>query len=46
MCEECTGLSLKVSVEAFSTCGGPGMDEGDTPRFPYMPHVACYRAPR
>eukprot|EP00438_Fugacium_kawagutii_P021316 Skav200337 [mRNA] locus=scaffold26:61987:62943:- [translate_table: standard] len=41
MCVECTGCSPKVQVEAFSSCGG-GLDDDNTPKFPYMPHVLKY----
>lgn len=41
MCVECTGCSPSVQVEAFSSCGG-GLDDDNTPKFPYMPHVLKY----
>ncbi|CAK9001148.1 unnamed protein product [Durusdinium trenchii] len=41
MCIECTGWSPAVFVEAYSACG-EGLDDGNTPRFPYMPHVLKY----
>lgn len=41
MCIECTGCSPTIQVEAFSSCGG-GLDDDETPKFPYMPHVLKY----
>lgn len=41
MCVECTGCSPSVQAEAFSSCGG-GLDDDNTPKFPYMPHVLKY----
>ena len=39
---ECTGSRPHVSVHAHSACGGKGVDDGQVPRFPYMPHVLKY----
>ncbi|CAE7260988.1 PDK, partial [Symbiodinium sp. CCMP2456] len=42
MCWECTGRRPSVFVNAHSACGGKGTDDGQVPRFPYMPHVLKY----
>ena len=39
---ECTGSRPSVFIDAFSACGGKGVDDGHVPRFPYMPHVLQY----
>ncbi|CAJ1404871.1 unnamed protein product [Effrenium voratum] len=41
MCVSCTGLCPNVFVDAYSACGN-GLDDDDTPRFPYMPHILKY----
>ena len=41
MCIECTGCSPAIYVDSYSSCGA-GLDEDNTPKFPYMPHVLKY----
>ena len=41
-CWECTGRRPSVFINAHSACGGKGADDGQIPRFPYMPRVLKY----